>query len=56
VLTKCEWARDDYSLSVVNLPPPPEEKADRLEASAKHKKSAASGIGAADLFAAGEDA
>jgi adenine-specific DNA-methyltransferase len=56
VLTKCEWARDDYILSVANLPPSPDEKADRLEASPKRKKSAPSGIGTADLFAAGEDA
>jgi adenine-specific DNA-methyltransferase len=56
VLTKCEWARDDYSLSVANLPPPPEEKVDGLEAAPKRKKTAASRVGTADLFAAGEDA
>lgn len=25
VLRRCEWGRDDYSLNVANLPPPPEE-------------------------------
>jgi adenine-specific DNA-methyltransferase len=56
VLTKCEWARDDYSLSVANLPPAPAENADSLNASPPRKKAAASRMGTADLFAAGDDA
>lgn len=56
VLTKCEWARDDYSLRVANLPVAREEKADSGEDTPKRKKTAASRIGAPDLFAAGEDA
>jgi hypothetical protein len=31
VLTRCEWARDDYSLRVANLQPAPEEKADSVD-------------------------
>jgi adenine-specific DNA-methyltransferase len=56
VLTKCEWARDDYNLRVANLPPAPDENADSLDAAPKRNKRATSVIGTADLFAAGEDA
>jgi adenine-specific DNA-methyltransferase len=57
VLTKCEWARDDYSLGVASLPPPPlEEEADSVKAPPKRKRAAPSGIRRAHLFAAGEDA
>jgi adenine-specific DNA-methyltransferase len=52
VLTKCEWARDDYSLRVANLPPAVEEEEESPEPAPKRKKAATSGFGAADLFAA----
>jgi adenine-specific DNA-methyltransferase len=55
VLTKCEWGRDDYSLRVANLPPAPEDKAVRPQATAQRRKGAASMSDTADLFAAGED-
>jgi adenine-specific DNA-methyltransferase len=54
VLTKCEWARDDYSLRVANLPPALEEDEGSPEPSPKPKKAIASGFGTADLFAASE--
>jgi adenine-specific DNA-methyltransferase len=55
VLTKCEWGRDDYSLRVANLPPPPGEyQTVSLEAAPKIRRAATSPRAVADLFAAGE--
>jgi adenine-specific DNA-methyltransferase len=55
VLTKCEWARDDYSLRVANLPSAPgKDQPVRVEATPKLRKAAASAKAMADLFAAGE--
>jgi adenine-specific DNA-methyltransferase len=56
VLTKCEWARDDYSLRVATLAPAPQEEAESLKAPPIRKRATASRSGMVDLFAAGDGA
>lgn len=51
VLCKCEWGKDDYSLTVQNLPEPPEAKAEPIDAQPKPSPKRRVPKPQADLFA-----
>lgn len=53
VLNRCEWGKDDYSLEIRSLPPPPPELFPEAEAAAKPRNGKKStNNGSMDLFAA----
>ena len=57
VLTRCEWGRDDYSLSVAQLPPPePEPEPEASPSSKKPKSKTKASETAATLFEQGGEA
>jgi adenine-specific DNA-methyltransferase len=51
VLLRCEWGRDDYSLSISNLPTVEPEPAEPPKAKAKVKASSAHAVAQDDFFA-----